>query len=395
MLCNTKVGFPVFDSVESQFDSNEFILCGGGGSARSGVFNRVLRCTLGPRPDGIPGVSLVTLNSYDTGSQIATSCCFLSPTEICFALDKELVVCSASSSSSADEGGGYVERNRVVVGELVEVVRSFNSQLFVGTELGSLVVYDLGLQVLYHTRLHFKPVVDLTFTPAFCASCSADGTIRIWDLQNHMTTAAILPAREGMTFREAKFLPGNRLLALQVPKSRKGSCFASMFARRTSNSGGEFVLDQMHAVSPSLATGLAANQRFVAVGSADATTLFHTETFAPVNQANKVHGLPVTGLFFRGGHLVSTSADATAAMISVDLFASPARTGLGWLRMCLTVLVSLVLFVGGLLLIVLVAKGADGTQPKLALDVSLPIDLHRVTTQQLQVAIHNLMLTLT
>lgn len=387
MLCNTKVGFPVFDSVESPFDSNEFILCGGGGSAKSGVFNRVLRCALGPRPDGIPGVSLVTLGSFDTGTQLATSCCFLSPTEICFALDKELVVCSGTAE--------YVERSRVAVGELVEVVRSFNSQLFVGTELGSLIVYDLLLQVLHHTRLHFKPVVDLTFTPAFCASCSQDGTIRVWDLQNHMTTAAILPAREGMTFREAKFLPGNRLLALQVPKSRKGSCFASVFARRASSTGGEFVLDQMQAVSPSLATGLAANQRFVAVGSADATTLFRTETFARVNQASKVHGLPVTGLFFRGGHLVSTSADATAAMISVELFASPARTRLGWLRMCLAVLIPLVLFVGAGLLVVLVAKGADGTQPKSALDASLPIDLHRVTPQQLQIAIRNLMLTFT
>jgi hypothetical protein len=53
----------------------------------------------------------------------------MSPTLVCVAVDRDIVFCEKQDSD-------LVERRREPIGELVEVVRAFNNQLFVGTENG-------------------------------------------------------------------------------------------------------------------------------------------------------------------------------------------------------------------------------------------------------------------
>jgi len=50
MLCNTKVGYPIYDSSPAAINADDaFAICGGGGASQTGVGNKIDICILGPR----------------------------------------------------------------------------------------------------------------------------------------------------------------------------------------------------------------------------------------------------------------------------------------------------------------------------------------------------------
>jgi len=329
MLCNSKTGFPVFDSIESADDAKLFVLCGGGGSAKSGVANRVSLCSLGPRADGHAGVSLVPLAHFDTEAKLATSCCMLNATTVVFSIENELVV---AERGQGDKNIVLVELSRLKVDQSIDLVRACHNLILVGKASGQVVVLEWtngSLQKVRALSLHLKPIVDITPGPgALVATASADDTVRIWNLQTGKTEH-ILPSNSlaNLTYRKIRFGPVRkdrplRLFTLQVPKNRKGASFVVVFERvQVSKDVSTWDVVSARQVSPLLVTAMtvSADGRFVAVGSADlSVSMFDQESLAPLRTMNKVHGLPVTGMFVCGSYVVSTSADATCAMVRVD-----------------------------------------------------------------------------
>ena len=327
MLCNSKTGFPVFDGVECKSDDRHFAICGGGGSAKSGVPNKVSLCTLGPRADGHAGVSLVEVASVSTNEKLATSCCMIGADFVVYLIDEKDVIVSQRRDKE------LVEKTRYTATDKLEKVRCFGGKwLLLAAETGPIevLVFDpANVSLVPKTKLSFhrNAVVDLSFTsPGLLASASSDDTIRVWDLETG-TPQSILPAdvASKLTHRRVRFSSKDqfvlKLFSLQVPKNRKGASFIVVWGRMKQQKDANWTLLQVEQVSKMLvmAFTVCTDRPLIAIGSADlSVTILHEETLRPLRTVNKIHTLTITGLFFRGDHVVSSSADGTCAMVAIN-----------------------------------------------------------------------------
>lgn len=391
MLCNSKSGFPVFDSVEHVADDSLFVICGGGGSAKSGVANRVSLCTLGPRSDGHAGVSLVQLANFNTEARLATSCCMINATTVAFAIETEVTI----AERSPENGDTLIARHQEKVNDAVEILRYCHRWLMVGTAKGHVLAFEWTNGTLKKSStlmFHLKSIVDIWPGPgSIVATASADDTIRIWNMETGKPEH-ILPANSsaGLTYRRARFSVAKdqptRLFTLQVPKNRKGASFVVVWQRRqVQQKDFDWEIRTIQQVSPLLVTAMtvSADGKYVAVGSADlSVSVLDQTTLAPLRVIPKVHGLPVTGMFFRGSYVVSASADATCAMVRIDDIGAfdiskTIRTCFSFLAMLVTLLMFLI--------VTFVARNVEGSAARMhfwdhLVHSSAPLNLSMVDT---------------
>ena len=327
-LCNTKLGFPIFDTCGLQ-DGTTFALCGGGGSAKSGLGNSLCLCKLGPRPDAkTPGVDVAVLSKLDTGDKISASCS-LSSDDAWVAYELNGLLALAAVGKSGELKALELQPYKAAAPiSTVQFVSWSASVVAIALANGDVELVECAASGFAHRGTlvgHTKPVTELDSLGGLLLSASADD-VRVWN-ETSAPCLQMLPAdlSSGLVIKKARVVGAHVILALQNSTARRGNSFLVAWKRPAADKPFELRKVVLCGKTSGTALGIDAHGDLVAVGDADSfVQLFSLGTLEPLRRVKqRLHSLPVTSVLFLKGpgqprYMLTSSADATCAMLRLD-----------------------------------------------------------------------------
>jgi len=365
------ITFPVFalawhaSPPGNQHSCTAYACCGGGGSAKTGVNNKVQIVI-----SSVEGKRMVNIDTgEDVGVGVALHqvddllwvliaigdrvCIYVLPV---FEIREPELETEGEGNARASIGTAKLMAETTIGEKYGSNAVDFNSMgsLFaVGCENGMLCVFKLSLNgiddevvVTKHAELegHIKAICSVTFhpkNPTILASSAKDGSCRVWDLAEKKCLDVLSckahdpsqkppenPPKPGqLLVRGCAFgdLDGRTIYTVQ--SKRKGNGFLSVWrlVQVTTPSGADTVeqksvFQERNRISiaqyPVSAMSLSGDFSTLAFGDTDGTvTLLSTETMKPIKSWATIHDLPVTCIAARPLPFEFPGEDLTGVMV--------------------------------------------------------------------------------
>lgn len=352
------ITFPVFGIswFVSPGDGTSIVAyCGGGGSSKTGIFNKIVL-----RKDGD------FLSELSTGDQVCVAIqVYQNPISgslwLMGAVGNSVVrytLPEGNVSGEADVGDGA---NAIAVNAMAD-------RLAVGCESGAIHLFKISdnrnnFALFGICEGHTKAVCALSFAlrGPILVSSAKDGTARVWNYETQISQSTMTcsvedpkvppPKRpQQVLVRGCAFgdLEGN--VVFTVASARRGKAFLYRWTR-TEKGTFECAIRTECSPVPVSAMSLSSDASLLALGGVDGTvTLFDTQTWEVLRKYPEIHDLPVTciaarpyAMPFKGEdddipmHAISASADSQLALLTLlkraprTASSSDGGSGINWM----------------------------------------------------------------
>lgn len=310
--------------------------CGGGGSAKTGVFNKIVVQINGSDPKEI-----------STGDQVCVGIqVYQNP------ISQKYWLLGAVGNSvvrySLPEGTLQGKANVASDGANAVATNAMADRLAVGCESGDVHLFEISddsndFVPLAVCQGHVKAVCAVAFAlrSKILVSSAKDGTAKVWNYESNQCQATLkcqvpppksAPKRpQQILVRGCAFGDLEGKVIYSVASARRGEAY---LYRWLSTGSSDYQCDQRIECSPVpvSAMSLSADAGMLALGGVDGTiTLYNTETWKVLKKFKEVHELPVTCIAARPYstplkgddegvvmHALSASADSKFALLTLQ-----------------------------------------------------------------------------